>query len=395
MLTKGRHYSLTVYYLGGAPVDQPGLSHCALYDVTLAISHLTKVKEETECRAGTHAEPLGSGLTHVITDRDLDGDGAYSFDKVLRLQYPEDFKKVAKTREDGKPADILAERIVFDLSSNFDIRASLDWEYDQALFTLGFTEAVRDESGEWYADASHEQSPLIFKQNNDHFQTVRRELVADGVESQEHSRKHTLTIANRQPGLLGVLGGPAGAACLYVRVKISLQATQRSAQGLYSSSRRRSGGAPTLQACRPDESPAFVHGRPSSAHFDLVFNTRPYVQHHDALERQDERALAEALRLKASTVSLADGSTSEVHLAPSAVTGSSKAYRGDEYHVAVAFDLTEFERTATEKLVHAQLVVLTAQLVDSDGVTFGVEARLAARGLPIYVYEQNDEEQLL
>lgn len=62
-----------------------------------------------------------------------------------------------------------------------------------------------------------------------------------------------------------------------------------------------------LTACRPDESPAFVHGRPSSAAFDLSFNTRPYLAHHDAEEREDEGAIAAAIRLLAATVSLADG----------------------------------------------------------------------------------------
>lgn len=150
-----------------------------------------------------------------------------------------------------------------------------------------------------------------------------------------------------------------------------------------------------LQGCRPDESPAFVHGRPTSVSFDLVFSTRPYVLHHGSIDQQDERALGEAIRLKASTVSVADGTRSEVHLAPSKVAPSSKGYRNDEYHVAVAFDLREFEHTATEKLMYGQLVVMTAVLVDSDGVAFATEKRLAARGLPVYVFEQNDQEQLL
>lgn len=235
-LTKGRHYSLTVYYVGGTQSDEHGRNLCALYDLTLSISHLAKIAEQAECRAGGQIESLAAGLSHVITDRDLDREGAYAFDKVLKLQYPEDFKKVAKITEHGKTADILVESVGIDLSSNFDIRATLDFEFDEALFTLGFTESARDESGEWYTDVSHEQSGLVFKQNNDHYKTVRRELVADGVESQERSRKHTLTIANRQPDLLVLVGAARSSSCLYVRVKISIQATQRSAQSLYSSS---------------------------------------------------------------------------------------------------------------------------------------------------------------
>jgi len=51
-LTKGRHYALTVYYVGGAEADEFGRSHCALYDLTMAISHITRVAAQTECRPG-------------------------------------------------------------------------------------------------------------------------------------------------------------------------------------------------------------------------------------------------------------------------------------------------------------------------------------------------------
>jgi len=315
---------------------------------------------------------------------------------VLKLQHPEDMKKATKLTEHGKTTDVLLEAISIDLRSNFDIRASVDFEYDEALYTLGLTESVSEEGGDWYTDATHEQSPLIFKQNNDHYKTVRRELVAEGVESETRSRKHTLTIVNRQPGLLALAAGSQGArdaTCTYVHVKISIQASQRSADSLYSSSSaRRSRVAPMLEGCRPDESPAFIHGRPRTVNFDLVFNTRPYLRHHGSAEKEDEHSISEAIRLKASTVSLTDGTRSDVHITPSRVSPSRKGYRDDEYHVSVVFDLSEYEHTATEKLVSAQLVVFTAQLVDANDVAFANEKKLAARGLPIYVFEQNDEE---
>lgn len=91
-LTKGRHYALTVLYLGGAPGNALGAVECATYDVTVSIAHVPKILEETTCKVvakGKAAtESLSRGLTHVITDRQLDKDGLYSFDKVLQLQYP-------------------------------------------------------------------------------------------------------------------------------------------------------------------------------------------------------------------------------------------------------------------------------------------------------------------
>jgi hypothetical protein len=137
------------------------------------------------------------GLTHVITDRELDGDGAYSFNKTLRLQYPQDFKKLTKVMEGSKEGNALLEWVSIDLSKNYDLRASIDWEFDQALFTLGFTETVSGDAEEQTAEVSHEQGPLVFKRNNDHYLTVRRELVAEGVESEKRTHKHTLTIENR------------------------------------------------------------------------------------------------------------------------------------------------------------------------------------------------------
>jgi len=81
-----------------------------------------------------------------------------------------------------------------------------------------------------------------------------------------------------------------------------------------------------LTACRPDESPAFIHGRPSTAAFDLAFNTRPFLAHHGPEEREDEGAIASAIRLQATTVSLADGTRQEIYLSPSSVNPSSKGY---------------------------------------------------------------------
>jgi hypothetical protein len=87
-LTKGRHYALTVYYVGGGSGDENGISPCSVFDLTVSISHIAKVRQATTCSAGRPTESLGAGLAHVITDRELDGDGAFFFNKTLRLQYP-------------------------------------------------------------------------------------------------------------------------------------------------------------------------------------------------------------------------------------------------------------------------------------------------------------------
>ena len=216
-LTKGRHYSLTVFYVGGLEMEEQG---CTVYDLTLSISHIPKILEQTTCKG--ERPSLKDALKHVITDRDLDHEGQYSFDKTVKLQYPEDFKKVTKVA-DGSNA--VMEWVSIDLSTNYDLRASVDFEFDEGLFALGFTESVKSDSGEWQTAVSHEQGPLVFKQNNDHYLTVRREIVAEGVESESRTRKHTLTITDRQPDLLHLLdtdrsdkGAPP--TCVNLQVKI-------------------------------------------------------------------------------------------------------------------------------------------------------------------------------
>jgi hypothetical protein len=69
------------------------------------------------------------------------------------------------------------------------------------------------------------------------------------------------------------------------------------------------------------------------------------------------------------------------------VRHSDKAYQEDEYHVAVVFDLMEYQTSATEKLTHAQLVIEEHELVDGDNHKFTIVRKLADAGLPIYVFE--------
>lgn len=103
----------------------------------------------------------------------------------------------------------------------------------------------------------------------------------------------------------------------------------------------------------------------------------------------------EAIKLRAATVSLTDGVKSTFRLSPVSIYQSNKEYRSDEWHLGVVFDMSEFENSATEKLIYAQLHILEDLIVDNKGQNFLIEKRLKARGLPIYVFEQNDEEQLL
>lgn len=92
---------------------------------------------------------------------------------------------------------------------------------------------------------------------------------------------------------------------------------------------------------------------------------------------------------------MSDGVRSDIQLSPASIYANNKEYREDEFHVGVVFDVSEFSRSATEKLLHAQLHVLTEKLVDRDQAQFGLDKYLAMRGLPIYVFEETDVAQVV
>ena len=63
------------------------------------------------------------------------------------LHYPNDFKLTQKLSDTGIDQEAIMETVSIDLSQNYDLRASLDFEYDQGVFTLGFTESAMGEAG--------------------------------------------------------------------------------------------------------------------------------------------------------------------------------------------------------------------------------------------------------
>lgn len=140
------------------------------------MSHMSQMTSETKCVAGDGIPSMRSELPHTITDRDLDREGLYTFDKLVKLAYPEDFKGVVLPRKhahhDGGYAGALLQTVDIELRSNFDLSASIEFEFDQAMFGLALSEVTADEDGELGAELSHLQSPLVFKQNNDHFKSV-------------------------------------------------------------------------------------------------------------------------------------------------------------------------------------------------------------------------------
>ena len=97
------------------------------------------------------------------------------------MSSPSDFQGVTKRNISGTIQEALTKVIAITLSDNFDIRASIEFEYDLALFTVRLTEDITNDETSPDSVSSHLQSPLVFKGNDDHYKSVERELVADNV----------------------------------------------------------------------------------------------------------------------------------------------------------------------------------------------------------------------
>jgi hypothetical protein len=106
-----------------------------------------------------------------------------------------------------------------------------------------------------------------------------------------------------------------------------------------------------ILGCDPHDSPTFLHGRPSVVAYDILLNKRPYMKDTE-IQHQSVEDIQRAIRLKASIVALSDGVQSTIFLGPSEIVASQKEY-AEEYHITVKFDVSEYERSATEKLVYA------------------------------------------
>ena len=69
-----------------------------------------------------------------ITDRDLDSHGIYNFHKLLKMTYPKDFAGTEKLYGSLIPKkevfDVLNTPVEIRLSNNFDIDASIEFEFD-------------------------------------------------------------------------------------------------------------------------------------------------------------------------------------------------------------------------------------------------------------------------
>lgn len=70
----------------------------------MAISHLSELARDSECTPGEDTPSMVDKLPSSISDRDLDNNGEYTFNKIMKFSYPHDFKGVQKAKSPGSPA---------------------------------------------------------------------------------------------------------------------------------------------------------------------------------------------------------------------------------------------------------------------------------------------------
>lgn len=109
-----------------------------------------------------------------------------------------------------------------------------------------------------------------------------------------------------------------------------------------------------ISRCHPEDSPTFLHDRPDSLSFDIIFTKQPFLQGSpETKQAKDLSYLTSVIKLKAVAVNIAEGTRSEIRLTTTRIYSNSKQYQSDEFHVNVVFDISEFAKSAKEKLLHA------------------------------------------
>jgi hypothetical protein len=136
-----------VFYLGRV-VSAESRFVCAFYDLTMSVTHEAPLMLGVQCPVKDKTPSMKS-IPHKITDRDLQN-GQFTFDKMVKLHHPEDFKGFSSEHAAAYADDryavkgALQEAAIIELSQNFDLRASVEFEYDQAMYALRLDELTRD-----------------------------------------------------------------------------------------------------------------------------------------------------------------------------------------------------------------------------------------------------------
>ena len=189
-----------------------------------------------------------------------------------------------------------------------------------------------------------------------------RTLSADDVDSVYAKRKHLLMFQNKQPEMLSKYResmkdfvNDKTKICLYTRVEFEIRSVGASKQEAFTESVQAPTGNPFLLAVDPSNSPVFLHGRPTTISFDLAFTSQPFVKKGSKPPSSDPGALRSLIKVKLELINMKDGVKSTVMHAAANVYNNEKHYKssGADAHVTALFDLTDQQKNAYTRLLHA------------------------------------------
>lgn len=75
---------------------------------------------------------------------------------MIKLDYPKDFDNIKQVTERSVSSivtmDILRAYIPVEITHNYEMTASIEFEFDEGLFTLKLSEVEKDEEGRFIAE---------------------------------------------------------------------------------------------------------------------------------------------------------------------------------------------------------------------------------------------------
>lgn len=144
---------------------------------------------------------------------------------------------------------------------------------------------------------------------------------------------------------------------MFLKFNINIKSSEQQTEQLYSNVQQsKSSVSPQIVNCWPYDSPTFLHDEPSTLSYDIVFNKRPYLKDEEKDEQKSQESLMHmrgAIKLKAKILNIVDGMESQILIKAIKIYLNNKEYRDDEYHIGVVFDVSQFARSASEKIMHA------------------------------------------
>ena len=92
----------------------------------------------SQCPVKDDIPTVHNGLPKIIQDSDLDHDGNFVFNKMLRVS---DFSGSLSSK-----LAAIAHAVSIDLTQNYDLSAAIEFEFDQSMYSMQLNEITNPDS---------------------------------------------------------------------------------------------------------------------------------------------------------------------------------------------------------------------------------------------------------